>query len=183
MPKKIAVAAVAALALAAAGVAAAAAVTHPQSFRTLASHSTANRVTLHTTKVGKVLATSAGVTLYLFKVDKHGRSACYGKCATFWPPLLATRKPAAGTGVKSSLLGMTMRKNGTHQVTYAGHPVYRFKLDKGAGQIKGQGQDFFGGKWYVLSSAGTAITKAPPASTTTTSTTTGGTSTCPAYGC
>jgi predicted lipoprotein with Yx(FWY)xxD motif len=167
MPRKMVAAAVVAVALAAAGAAAASAVTH-QSFR---SSSSANGLTLHKTKLGKVIATGSGMTLYLFKADKGTKSNCYGKCATFWPPMLASKKPAAGAGLKSSLIGLTKRKNGTHQVTYAGHPLYRFKLDKSAGQVNGQRQDFFGGLWYVVNSSGRAITKAaPPTGTTTGST-------------
>jgi predicted lipoprotein with Yx(FWY)xxD motif len=156
------------VALAAAGVAAAAAVTH-QSSRT--ARSTAGRVTLHKTKIGKVLATSSGRSLYLFLADHKGKSACYGQCAVFWPPLMKKGKVRAGAGVKPKLLGTTKRKNGKLQVTYKGHPLYLFKLDKGAGQLKGQGQDFFGGKWWALSAAGKANKKSPPAPTTTTSTT------------
>jgi len=171
--RKAVLAAVAALALAAAGVATAAAVTHSQS--------SSGTITLHSTKLGKVLATRAGMTLYLFKVDKNGKSACYGKCATYWPPLMKTGKLTAGTGLKASLLGTTKRKNGTRQVTYAGHPLYRFKLDKRAGQVAGQGQNFFGGKWYALSAAGRAVTKTT--STTTNTTTTAPTTTCTYGGC
>jgi predicted lipoprotein with Yx(FWY)xxD motif len=172
MPKKMVVAAVVALALAAAGAAAAAAVTH-QGFRTLAASSSANSLTLHQTSIGKAIATSSGMTLYLFKADKvKGKSSCYGQCATYWPPQLATKKPAAGTGVKAGLIGLIMRKNGTHQVTYAGHPLYRFKLDKKPGQTKGQGQDFFGGLWYGVNSGGKAITKSPSPGTTTSTTST-----------
>jgi predicted lipoprotein with Yx(FWY)xxD motif len=181
MPKKFILAAVAALALAAAGVTAAAAVANPQSFRSLAASSSAGTVTLHKTKLGKVLATRTGMTLYLFKVDKNGKSACYGQCATYWPPLLKKGKLTAGTGLKQRLLRTTKRRNGTLQVTYAGHPLYRFKLDKTAGQVAGQGQDFFGGKWWALSAAGRAVTKSP--STTTNTTTTTPTTTCAYGGC
>ena len=172
--RKIVLGSVFAIALAAAGVAAAAAVTHQSSSSLASGKATAGRVTLHTTKVGKVLATSSGRTLYLFMADKHGRSACYGKCATDWPPLMKKGKVSASTGVKSRLFGTTKRKNGKLQVTYKGHPLYLFFLDHGAGQIAGQGQNFFGGKWFVLSAAGKAIKKAPPAGG---GTTTGGTST------
>ena len=183
MPKRIVPAAVFAIALAAAGVAAAAAVTHHSSRSLASSRATAGRVTLHKTKVGSVLATSSGRTLYLFMADKHGRSACYGKCATDWPPLLKKGKVSASAGVKSALLGTTKRKNGTRQVTYKGHPLYLFKLDKGAGQTAGQGQNFFGGKWFVVSASGSAIKKSAPAGggTTTGGTTTGGCD--PVYGC
>jgi predicted lipoprotein with Yx(FWY)xxD motif len=165
MPRKTIAAAVAAIALAAAGAAAAAAVTHQGAAST-------GTVNLHKTKLGMVLAAKSGKTLYLFMADHNGRSSCYGKCASFWPPLLAKSKPTAGTGVKKSLLGTVKRKNGTKQVTYAGHPLYGFKLDKQAGQIAGQRQDFFGGVWYVLSRSGKAIKKAAPTGTTTSTTTT-----------
>jgi predicted lipoprotein with Yx(FWY)xxD motif len=184
MQKKTVLAAVLAIALASAGVAAAAAVTHRSAGSLSASQATAGRVTLHKTKLGKVLATSSGRTLYLFMADKNGKSACYGKCATFWPPLMKKGKVSAAAGVKANLLGTTKRKNGKAQVTYKGHPLYLFKLDKSSGQIAGQGQNFFGGKWFIVSSVGKAIKAAPPAGGgTTTSTTTTGTTTCGVYGC
>ena len=170
MLKRTGIVAALVIALAAAGVAAAAAVSRQS---TASSSATAGKVTLHKTKIGKVLATSSGRTLYLFKKDKNGRSACYGNCATFWPPLMKKGKVSAGAGVKAGLLGTTKRKNGKLQVTYHGHPVYLFKLDKGAGQVAGQRQNFFGGIWYAVSAAGSANKKAPPAGGgTTTGTTT-----------
>jgi predicted lipoprotein with Yx(FWY)xxD motif len=179
MSKRTVLAFAFAAALAAAGVAAAAAIANPQSMSSLAaSHSTASgtKIALHKTTIGKVLATSSGVTLYLFMADHKGKSACYGQCATYWPPVMKKGKVTAGAGVKAGLLGATKRKNGKLQVTYKGHPLYRFKLDKRAGQVAGQGQDFFGGKWYALSAAGKANKKAPSAggSGTTTGTTTTG---------
>jgi len=176
MSRKAIFAAALAVALAAAGVAAAAAVTH-RNVGSRAASSTAGRVTLHTTKIGKVLATSSGRTLYLFMADHGGKSSCYGQCPTYWPPLMKKGKVSAGPGVKAALLGTTKRKNGKLQVTYNGRPLYLFKLDKGAGQIKGQRQDFFGGKWYALSASGSANKKAPSTGTTTSGTTTNGTTT------
>ena len=180
MQKRTVLGAAIAIALAAAGVAAAAAVTHQSS---AASNATAGKVTLHKTKLGNVLATSSGRTLYLFLKDKNSKSACYGQCATYWPPLMKKGALRAGAGVKASLLGTTKRKNGKAQVTYRGHPLYLFKLDHASGQIEGQGQNTFGAKWYALSASGAANKKAPPAGGgTTTSTTTTGT-TCGIYGC
>src|SRR5438067_1989456 len=117
MLKRTALGAALAVALAAAGVAAAAAVTHQSS---AASSATAGRVTLHKTKIGNVLATSSGRTLYLFMKDKNGKSACYGQCATYWPPLMKKGALRAGAGVKANLLGTTKRKNGKAQVTTGG---------------------------------------------------------------
>jgi predicted lipoprotein with Yx(FWY)xxD motif len=179
MRKRTVLAAALAIALAAAGVAAAAAVTHQSSGSLSTGRATAGRVTLHKTKIGHVLATSSGRTLYLFMADRKGKSTCYGKCATFWPPLMKKGKLSAGAGVKAGLLGTTKRKNGMAQVTYKGHPLYLFKLDKGSGQVSGQGQNFFGGRWYVVSSTGSANKTAAPAGGGTTGGTT--TSTNPYY--
>ena len=171
MLKRTVLAAALGVALAAAGVATAAAVTHRSSGSSAASSATAGRVTLHKTQLGKVLATSKGRTLYLFMKDKHGKSSCNGQCATYWPPLMKKGALRAGPGVKAKLLGTTRRKNGKLQVTYNGHPVYLYKLDSGSGQVSGQGQNFFGGKWYVVSASGKAIKAAAPAGGGTTSTT------------
>jgi predicted lipoprotein with Yx(FWY)xxD motif len=137
-------------------------------------------VQLRKTALGKVLVDSRGRSLYLFEADRHGRSSCYGKCASFWPALLVKAKPTAGTGVKASLLGTSRRKNGTRQVTYRGHPLYRFALDKRAGQVKGEDLSNFGAHWYVLNAAGVKVepgddsggagggtTTTPPPTTTT----------------
>ena len=128
-------------------------------------------VFLHKTKLGLILVNAKGHTLYLFRKDRNGKSACSGSCAKFWPPLL-NRKPTAGPGVKRSLLGTTRRSNGSLQVTYNKHPLYAYSLDKQAGQTKGEGMLAFGAKWYAVSARGTAIVKAS-ATTTTTPTTTG----------
>jgi predicted lipoprotein with Yx(FWY)xxD motif len=53
-------------------------------------------------------------------------------------------------GAEGSLLGTTKRKDGTVQVTYDGHPVYTFFLDKKPGETNGNDVDFFGGEWYAL---------------------------------
>jgi len=120
----------------------------------------ASTVTLRSTTVGKVLVGANGHTLYLFTADKGTKSVCYGQCATYWPPLIAG-KPTAGTGLDTSLLGTTKRKDGKLQVTYHGHPLYFFLPDKKAGDIKGQGYVHFGGSWWVLSAAGAKITTKP----------------------
>src|SRR5207247_10239941 len=57
---------------------------------------TSASVSLHTTKLGLILVNSKGHTLYLFRKDRNGKSACSGSCARFWPPLLSRGKPTAG---------------------------------------------------------------------------------------
>jgi predicted lipoprotein with Yx(FWY)xxD motif len=126
-------------------------------------------VSLSKTKLGKILVSSKGHTLYMFAKDKNGKSSCSGSCAKFWPPYLQHGKATAGSGVKASLLGTTRRSNGSMQVTYNKHPLYSFALDKKTGQTNGEGMVAFGGKWYAVSAKGTAVVKAPaPAPTTTT---------------
>jgi predicted lipoprotein with Yx(FWY)xxD motif len=112
-------------------------------------------VTLHKTKLGKVLATSTGMTLYLYTPDPKGKSVCNAGCDSSWPPLTTKLKPRAGTGVNAKLLGTTRRSNGKLQVTYAGHPLYRYVGDTKAGQVSGEG---YGGIWYAVSSAGKKVT-------------------------
>ena len=170
MLKRTVLIAALAVALAAAGVAAAAAVSHQSSRSLAAGKATAGRVMLHQTKLGKVLATSSGRTLYLFMKDKNGRSACNGSCTSYWPPLMKKGALRAGPGVKAKLLGTTKRKNGKLQATYNGHPLYLYAADASAGQISGQGLSFFGGKWYVVAAVGKPIKAVPPAGGGTTTT-------------
>lgn len=127
-------------------------------------------IALCRTKLGPVLVNSKGHTLYLFKKDRNGKSACYASCAKFWPPLPKHGTPTVGPGVKRSLLGMTKRRNGRRQLTYNKHPLYTYKLDTRAGQTKGEGVNAFGARWYALSRNGIAVK--PTTTTSTTSTTT-----------
>lgn len=124
-----------------------------------AATSAAATVDLGKSSLGRMLVTSRGRTLYLFEKDRNGRSSCTGTCATYWPPLLTTGKPHAGSGVRASLLGTTRRADGKLQVTYKRHPLYTFALDKRAGQTKGEGLDDFGAEWYAVSAAGSTIEK------------------------
>ena len=88
--------------------------------------STKATVSLRTTQAGKVLVAANGRTLYLLTADKAGKSACYGKCASVWPPLTAA-SPTVGTGLRASRLGTTKRTDGKLQVTYGGHPAVRLR--------------------------------------------------------
>ena len=114
-------------------------------------------VDLAKTDVGDVLTGPSGRTLYLFEKDTSPKSTCSGECANDWPPLMASGKPAAGSGVKASMLGTTKRSDGKEQVTYNGHPLYYYEGDKKAGQTAGQGIDAFGAEWYVVGANGSKV--------------------------
>ena len=134
-------------------------------------------VGIATTPLGKIVVDSRGRSLYLFEADHKRTSACYGACAKAWPPVIAVGKPKAGPGARAALLGVLMRKDGKEQVTYRGHPLYRFFKDTKNGQVKGQGLDFFGGEWYVLTPAGIKLEHEAKTDDNSSGTTTSGTDT------
>lgn len=125
-----------------------------------ASHTAGVTVAVANSSLGRILVDGHGRTLYLFGKDRHGRSACRGQCASFWPPLITAGRPRAKAGAKASLLGVTKRADGRLQVTYNRHPVYTFAKDTKKGQTNGEGLDIFGARWYAVSSAGSKINAA-----------------------
>jgi predicted lipoprotein with Yx(FWY)xxD motif len=104
--------------------------------------------------LGMVLVDSNGMTLYDFHKDKGTVSSCYGACAQVWPPLLTEGEPQVGNGASASKLGTSERKDGTTQVTYAGHPLYTYVADQKPGDAKGNDIDDFGAEWYALQGSG-----------------------------
>jgi predicted lipoprotein with Yx(FWY)xxD motif len=121
------------------------------------SASAGAKVAVANTALGRGLVDGRGRTLYLFEKDKHGKSACNGKCAGFWPPLITSGKPLATAGAKMSLLGTTRRADGRLQVTYNHHPLYTFVKDTRRGQTNGEGLNTFGAEWDALSAAGAKV--------------------------
>lgn len=114
---------------------------------------------LRHTKLGNVLVDSQGRTLYLFEKDRGMSSTCTGACASIWPPLSATGKPGAGTGLSATKIALINRSGGAEQVTYGGHPLYTYAGDGAPGDTKGEGLNQFGAQWYVLSASGRKIDK------------------------
>lgn len=104
--------------------------------------------------LGAYLTGANGMTLYVFKKDAGGKSACSGTCATTWPPLTvpAGASATAGTGVTGTL-GTITRDDGSTQVTYDGAPLYYYSGDQKAGDTTGQGLN---GVWFVAPAAGAA---------------------------
>jgi predicted lipoprotein with Yx(FWY)xxD motif len=105
-------------------------------------------------KLGKVIVNSEGLTLYDFHKDKGTTSSCYGGCAALWPPLTTEGKPTGQMGVTASKLGTTERKDGTTQVTFAGHPLYTYTADSKPGEANGNDFESFGAEWYALTPSG-----------------------------
>jgi predicted lipoprotein with Yx(FWY)xxD motif len=102
--------------------------------------------------LGPILVDSRGMTLYLYTMDTANTSTCYNSCSTVWSPYLTDGMPTAGSGVTASMLGTTTRTDGSTQVTYNGHPLYYFAMDKGPGDTTGEGVQ---NVWYVITPQGT----------------------------
>jgi predicted lipoprotein with Yx(FWY)xxD motif len=95
---------------------------------------------------GTFLADSKGMTLYYFKNDTPGKSACAGPCAEKWPPFYV-EKVTVGYGLSAGDFGAITREDGKKQTTYKGKPLYYFSGDTKAGDTNGQGvRDV----WYVV---------------------------------
>jgi predicted lipoprotein with Yx(FWY)xxD motif len=118
--------------------------TNPSAFVSLAS----------VPKLGLVLTNSQGLVLYGFGGDSGTHSACYGRCAEVWPPLITEGPPQPSNGAAASRLGTTKRSDGTTQVTYAGHPLYAYVADKKPGEANGDGRTSFGAVWFALKGSG-----------------------------
>jgi predicted lipoprotein with Yx(FWY)xxD motif len=116
-------------------------------------------VATHSGPLGSYLSDGSGKSLYMFSSDSAGKSSCTGACLTYWPPLTTTRPLASSGDAKDSLLGVIKRADGSKQVTYDGHPLYYFSLDKSVGDTLGQGRDDFGAEWWLLAPAGAPITR------------------------
>jgi predicted lipoprotein with Yx(FWY)xxD motif len=111
--------------------------------------------------LGPILVDENGFTLYVLDTDTATSSSCAAACATTWPPLEVTSAPVAGAGVDPALLS-TLASSASKQVTYAGHPLYRFSGDDAPGQTNGFG---VGGVWWAIAPDGTKIAPPPPPAT------------------
>jgi predicted lipoprotein with Yx(FWY)xxD motif len=81
-----------------------------------------------------ILVNEKGMTLYTFDKDADGVSACYDKCATNWPPLLAAADAKA-----EGDWSLGDRKDGAKQWAYKGKPLYLWIKDEKPGDTTGDG--------------------------------------------
>ena len=104
---------------------------------------------LMSTTIGRttVLTNAKGFTLYSFAPDTPGSSKCYGSCAGYWPPVTGTT--AAGQGLPGKVTTIT-RTDGSHQLTYNGHPLYTYLGDTAPGQARGNNLNLNGGLWHEV---------------------------------
>ena len=93
---------------------------------------------------GTLLVGPTGMTLYTFAKDAGGTSACSGRCAANWPPLVGGYDPSQGHAPTAAqdvkgTLGVIKRADGAMQVTLNGKPLYYFRGDGAPGQATGDG--------------------------------------------
>jgi predicted lipoprotein with Yx(FWY)xxD motif len=89
-------------------------------------------------QLGSYLTDAKGMTLYVFKKDSMGKSACAGDCVTRWP-LYYREKPVVTGSLRAEDFGTIARDDGQKQTTYKGLPLYYFAGDTKQGDVNGQG--------------------------------------------
>src|SRR3954471_3984306 len=134
---------------------------------TAAAAAKGRALAVRSTSLGKIVVDSKGRTLYAFGHDLKNKSRCSGACATNWPPALSPAKPKVGAGISKAKLRVIKRSDGGRQLSYAGHPLYRYIGDSKAGDVNGQGLNFFGGVWNVMSGGGKVVTQTPQSQSST----------------
>jgi predicted lipoprotein with Yx(FWY)xxD motif len=117
------------------------------------------KVMLRHTRLGTILVSSSGRTLYEFTHDHGASNSCLriSGCSEAWPALQTGGKPIAGPGVRSSMLSSIRLPSGARQVTYGGHPLYLYAGDSGPGETFYVGENQFGGHWYALRATGASV--------------------------
>lgn len=106
---------------------------------------------------GDHLATSAGSAVYYVEGDTDG-SACTGDCTRAWPPVLAgDTMPSASAGLQAGMMGTITRDDGARQLTYNGHPLYRYAADTAAGVTAGHGVQDQWGHWQLVGPDGEPV--------------------------
>jgi predicted lipoprotein with Yx(FWY)xxD motif len=96
--------------------------------------------------IGKYLTDTEGKTLYWFKKDSPGKSACSGPCVDKWP-IYFREKVKPSKGVSKDDFGTITREDGKKQTTFRGYPLYYWAGDAKTGDTNGQGVN---GVWFVI---------------------------------
>ncbi|WP_051817000.1 hypothetical protein [Kitasatospora sp. NRRL B-11411] len=107
--------------------------------------------------LGPILVDAQGRTLYLYGADTTVHASCLDECAKSWPPVTTPGFPLAGPGVDDGLLGAAALPDGTAQVLYKGHPLYRYTGDHGPGETAGHTVAGPGGTFYAVTSLGDPV--------------------------
>jgi predicted lipoprotein with Yx(FWY)xxD motif len=100
-------------------------------------------------RVGSYLTDAKGMSLYTFKKDVPGKSACAGDCIAKWP-VFYTKKVVVSKKLDEKDFSVITRGDGIKQTTYKGRPLYYFANDVVAGDMNGER---FNNLWHVITLA------------------------------
>jgi predicted lipoprotein with Yx(FWY)xxD motif len=116
------------------------------------------KIKLRSTDKGMILTNGRGFTVYAYGPDKRNKDMCAKRsgCLSVWPMVTTKGKPQAGPGVNRSKLG-TIRVNGKTQVTYGGHPLYKYSGDFSPGDTSYIGFNLNGGVWKGVTASGKLV--------------------------
>jgi predicted lipoprotein with Yx(FWY)xxD motif len=98
-------------------------------------------------KVGSVIVDAQGRTLYRFTAEAEGLPVCTGACLGTWLPALAS----SASRLPQHVATVRRPDGGRLQLTYDGHPLYRYAGDRSRADAKGEG---VGGQWYAVKTTG-----------------------------
>lgn len=96
--------------------------------------------------LGTYLTDKEGMTLYYFKKDSPGTSACSGGCVDKWP-LFYRETVVPPEGIPASDFATITRDDGKKQTTFRGYPLYYWVGDAKPGETKGNDLKDV---WYVI---------------------------------
>ena len=105
------------------------------------------------------LADRSGAALYYLEGNTDG-SQCDTACQQVWPPVMlgSGEDPVAGPGVQQPAVGSMQTAAGQRQLTYHGHPLYRYAGDRGARTTTGDNVKDEWGQWQLMGIDGKAAT-------------------------
>jgi predicted lipoprotein with Yx(FWY)xxD motif len=109
---------------------------------------------------GRILEGPARYTLYVFCTGANG-DHCTGTASRLFTALIARGRvvAAAHSNIKASKLRTRRLRNGQHQVTYYGQPLYLYRGDRKPGQTRGEEKGNSKGSWFVISTSGRALAR------------------------
>ena len=96
--------------------------------------------------IGKYLVDYEGRTLYYYKKDSPGKTACLASCLDKWS-IYYRKTPEIPKELKAEDFKVITRPDGKKHSLFRGYPLYYSINDKKAGDTNGQGLNK---EWFVI---------------------------------
>jgi predicted lipoprotein with Yx(FWY)xxD motif len=96
--------------------------------------------------IGKYLTDYEGKTLYWFKKDPPGKTACLGSCLDKWS-IYYRKNVETPKELKAEDFKTITRPDGKKHTLFRGYPLYYYINDKKPGDTSGQG---INKEWFVI---------------------------------